>query len=336
MAITRSIVMQSLIAGALIAAVCGSGLAAQTLTLVSIGTGSVAGVYYPTGGAICRLVNRQRSRHGIHCSVVSTAGSIDNLDALRSGALQMGVVQSDWQYHAYHGSDRFAAAGAFEELRALFSVHPEPVTIVARADSGIRRVADLRGRRFHVGNPGSGTRASWAVLAEAFGLSHGDPALMSELQSAEIAQALCDNKIDAFMMLIGHPSGLVEDTASACDVRLVAIEGPEVDTLVADGAFYRKVIIPGGRYRGNPNDTPTYGVGATVVTSAEAPADVVYSVVKAVFEQLDRFRALHPAFADLQAAQMVSDSLTAPLHDGAVRYYRERGWWRAGASSNGG
>ena len=324
MTITRSIVMPSLIAGAFIAALCGTGLAAQTF--VSIGTGSVNGVYYPVGGAICRLVNRQRNRHGIHCSVVSTAGSIDNLNALRSGALQMGVVQSDWQYHAYHGSDRFVTAGAFEDLRALFSVHPRPVTIIARTDSDIRRVADLRGKRFHVGNPGSGARSSWTVLAPAFGLSHSDPAWVSGLQSAEIAQALCDNKIDAFMMLVDHPSGLVEDTASACDVRLVAIEGPPVDALVADAAFYRKVIIAGGQYRGNPQDTPSYGAGATVVTSAKVPADVVYPVVKAVFEQLDRFTALHPAFAGLTAAQMVRDSLTAPLHDGAVQYYRERGW----------
>jgi len=311
-------------AGVLAAAICVPGLAAQTF--VSIGTGGVTGVYYPTGGAICRLVNRQRKQHGVRCSVESTGGSGYNLNTIRSGALEMGVVQSDWQHHAYRGSARFEGAGPFTALRALFSVHPEPATIVARADSGIGHVRDLRGKRFNVGNSGSGTRASWQVLAQVFGLSNDDLALASELKSAEMAQALCDNKIDAFMIMIGHPSGLIEETVSTCNAKLVAIEGPEVDALVADNAFYRKAVIPGGLYRGNPDATPTYGVGATFVTSTRVPADVVYPVIKAVFDNLEQFKALHPAFANLKAVEMIKDSLTAPLHEGAIRYYRERGW----------
>ena len=324
MTMRHNLFLQSITAGALAAAICAPGLAAQTF--VSIGTGGVTDVYYPTGGAICRLVNRERKAHGIRCSVESTGGSVYNLNAIRSGALEMGVVQSDWQYHAYNGSARFEDAGPFTALRAMFSVHPEPATIVARADSGIGQMQDLRGKRFNVGNPGSGTRASWQVLAQAFGLSNDDLALASELKSAEMAQALCDNKIDAFMAMIGHPSGLVAEAASTCDARLVPVEGPEVAALIADNAFYRKAAIPGGLYHGNPDATPTYGVGATFVTSAEVPANVVYTVVKAVFDNLEQFKALHPAFAHLKASEMIKDSLTAPLHEGAIRYYRERGW----------
>ena len=312
-------------AAAALAASIASGPAAAQQTFITIGTGGVTGVYYPTGGAICRLVNKNRKEHGVRCSVESTGGSVYNINTIRAGELDMGVAQSDWQYHAYHGTSKFKDAGPFSELRAVFSVHPEPMTILARADSGITRIEQLKGSRLNIGNPGSGTRATWEVIEEALGWSRSDLKLAAELRSAETGQALCDNKIDAYFWPVGHPSALTKETVSTCDARLVSATGPVIDKLVADNSFYRQATIPGGMYTGNPDDVQTFGVGATFVSSTRTPADVVYVVVKAVFENFDDFRKLHPAFANLKKEEMVRDSLSAPLHEGAERYYREAG-----------
>jgi len=292
---------------------------------ITIGTGGVTGVYYPTGGAICRLVNKGRKQHHIRCSVESTGGSVYNINTIRAGELDMGVAQSDWQYHAYHGTSKFEEAGPFTELRAVFSVHPEPFTVVARADAGIKNFQDLKGKRVNIGNPGSGQRGTMEVLMNALGWTNDDFALASELKSAEQSAALCDNKIDAMVFTVGHPSGSIKEATTSCDSVLVNVTGPEVDKLVADNAYYRTATIPGGMYRGSDEDTKTFGVGATFVSSTNTPADVVYEVVKAVFENFDDFKKLHPAFANLKKEAMVKDGLSAPLHEGAERYYKEAG-----------
>ena len=294
-------------------------------TFVTIGTGGVTGVYYPTGGAICRLVNKKRKEHGIRCSTESTGGSVFNLNTIRSGDLDMGVAQSDWQYHAYHGSSKFKDKGANRELRAIFSVHPEPFTVVARADSGIRNFGDLKGKRVNVGNPGSGQRGTMEVLMEALGWKMSDFALASELKSSEQSMALCDNKIDAMVFTVGHPSGSITEATTSCDSVLVNVTGSAVDKLVTENDFYRTATIPGGMYNGNTNDIKTFGVGATFVTSTRTPANVIYQVVKAVFENFDTFRKYHPAFRILDKRQMIKDGLSAPLHAGAVKYYKEAG-----------
>ena len=294
-------------------------------TFVTIGTGGVTGVYYPTGGAICRLVNKNRNKHGIRCSTESTGGSVFNLNTIRAGDLDMGVAQSDWQYHAYHGSSKFKDKGANKELRAIFSVHPEPFTVVARADSGIRNFGDMKGKRVNVGNPGSGQRGTMEVLMEALGWKMSDFALASELKSSEQSMALCDNKIDAMVFTVGHPSGSIKEATTSCDSVLVNVTGSAVDMLVAENDFYRTATIPGGMYSGNANDTKTFGVGATFVTSTRTPENVIYQVVKAVFENFDSFRKFHPAFRNLDKRQMIKDGLSAPLHAGAVKYYKEAG-----------
>ena len=292
---------------------------------VTIGTGGVTGVYYPTGGAICRLVNKNRNKHGIRCSTESTGGSVFNLNTIRAGDLDMGVAQSDWQYHAYHGSSKFKDKGANRELRAIFSVHPEPFTVVARADSGIRNFGDLKGKRVNVGNPGSGQRGTMEVLMKALGWKMSDFELASELKSSEQSMALCDNKIDAMVFTVGHPSGSIKEATTSCDSVLVNVTGSAVDMLVAENDFYRTATIPGGMYSGNANDTKTFGVGATFVTSTRTPENVIYEVVKAVFENFDSFRKFHPAFRNLDKRQMIKDGLSAPLHAGAVKYYKEAG-----------
>jgi TRAP transporter TAXI family solute receptor len=292
---------------------------------ITIGTGGVTGVYYPTGGAICQLVNRDTKTHGIRCSVESTGGSVYNLNALRQGELDMGIAQSDWQYHAWHGDSKFAAQGPDKNLRSVFAIHAEPFTVVARRDSDIRTFSDLKGKRVNIGNPGSGQRGTMEVVMKAMGWNKDDFALASELKSSEQSSALCDNKVDAIVFTVGHPNGSIKEAATSCDVVLVPVDGAVINKLVADNSYYRLATIPGGMYKGNDQDTPTFGVGATLVSSAKVPDEVVYQVVKAVFEHLDRFRRLHPAFAHLKAEEMVKDGLSAPLHPGALRYYREAG-----------
>jgi TRAP transporter TAXI family solute receptor len=292
---------------------------------ISIGTGGVTGVYYPTGGAICRLMNKKRKEHGIRCSVESTGGSIYNLNNVRAGELEFGVVQSDWQYHAYNGTSKFKDKGPDKDLRAVFSVHPEPVTVLARPDSGIKNIDDVKGKRLNIGNPGSGTRGTWEVLQEALGWKLEDLKLASELKSAEMSQALCDNKIDAFFWLVGHPSASTKEAVASCNAKLVNVSGPAIDKLIKDRPYYRKATIPGGMYAGNDQDTTTFGVGATFVTSAKVSDDVVYNLVKAVFENFDDFKKLHPAFANLKKEEMIKDGLSAPLHPGAEKAYKELG-----------
>ena len=293
---------------------------------VTIGTGGQTGVYYVVGQSICKLVNRGTGTHNIKCTAPSTGGSVANLNAIKAGDQDMGVAQSDWQYHAYNGTSKFAEAGPFKELRAVFSVHPEPFTVVARTDSGIKTFDDLKGKRVNIGNPGSGQRGTMEVLMEAKGWTKDDFALASELKSSEQASALCDNKVDAIVFTVGHPNGSIQEATTSCDAIIVPVTGPEVDKLVSDNAFYSKAVIPGGMYKGTDKDAETFGVRATFVSSTKTDPDTIYQIVKAVFDNFDRFKKLHPAFANLDPKEMITKSLSAPLHDGAVKYYKEKGW----------
>ncbi|PID46946.1 MAG: C4-dicarboxylate ABC transporter substrate-binding protein [Proteobacteria bacterium] len=309
-----------------IAATASLAAPAMAQQFISIGTGGVTGVYYPTGGAICRLVNKGRKEHGIRCSAESTGGSVYNINTIKAGELEFGVAQSDWQYHAYNGTSKFEKAGKFDKLRAMFSVHPEPFTLVVRADSGIKSFADLKGKRVNVGNPGSGQRATTEVVMDAMGMKMDDLALAAELKGSEMAQAICDNKIDAMIYTIGHPAAAITEAANTCDVKLVNVEGEAIDKLVKENPFYRIAKIPAGMYKGTDEETTTFGVGATFVSSSDVPEKVAYTVTKAVFDNFDDFKKLHPAFANLKEEEMISAGLSAPLHDGAVKYYKERGW----------
>ncbi len=321
---------------ALAAAVGASGAMAQEESFITIGTGGVTGVYYPTGGAICRLVNRGRSDHGIRCSVESTGGSVYNVNAVQQGEIEFGVAQSDVQYQKYNGTEQFEDQGAYEGLRAVFSIHPEPFTVVARAGSGIESFEDLEGKRVNVGNPGSGQRVLMERLMDQQGWTMDSFQLASELQAAEQSQALCDNNIDAMVYSVGHPSGSIQEATTACDSVLVDVNNEAAQTLIEENDYYREATIPGGMYRGNDEDTTTFGVGATLVTSEDVSEDVVYEVVKAVFENFDQFKGLHPAFADLTREEMANEGLSAPLHPGAQRYFEEAGLLGGGESGESG
>jgi TRAP transporter TAXI family solute receptor len=293
---------------------------------VTIGTGGITGVYYAVGGAICRLVNKDRAKTGIRCSVESTGGSVYNVNTIKAGELDFGMAQSDVQYQDYNGTGPFKEAD--KDLRAVFSVHPEPFTVVARPEANIKQFADFKGKRFNVGNPGSGTLSAMEELLTTMNMKMTDFALASQLKADEHGPALCDNKIDGFFYGVGHPSANIQDPTTTCGAKLVPLTGPAVDELVKKHPYYAYATIPGGMYANNPQPTKTYGVLATMVTSSKIPADTVYVITKAVFENFDEFKKLHPAFANLDPKNMIQDGLSAPLHDGAARYYREKGWMK--------
>jgi TRAP transporter TAXI family solute receptor len=317
----------TLIAAALaLGATLASPVAVAQQKFVTIGTGGVTGVYYVAGGAICRLMNKERAKHGIRCSVESTAGSVYNVNTIKAGELDFGVTQSDVQFNAVKGLAQFKDGGAHSDLRAVFSIYPEVLMFLVRKESGIKKFEDLKGKRFNVSTPGSGTRATIDMLLTGMNMKTSDFSLTSELKPDEHGAALCDNKIDAFGYVIGNPAANIQDPTTTCGAKLVSLVGPAVDKLVNDYPYFAHATIPGGLYPGNPDAIKTFGVMASFVTSAKVPDNVVYAMVSAVFDNFEEFKKLHPAFANVEPKDMIKNGMSAPLHPGAVKYYKEKGW----------
>ncbi|MCK4536439.1 MAG: TAXI family TRAP transporter solute-binding subunit [Desulfuromonadales bacterium] len=293
---------------------------------VTIGTGGVTGVYYPTGGAISKMVNKKRKEYNLRATVESTGGSVFNVNAIMVGDLEFGVVQSDRQYQAYNGTADWEGKPQ-KKLRAVFSIHPESVTIVAADDAGINSVADLKGKRVNVGNPGSGQRGNTLDLLAAAGIDYKTDLKAEGIKAAESAGMLQDERIDAFFYTVGHPNGSVKEAvAGARKVKFVPVDKAIVDKLVAQFPYYAPSIIPIKTYPGvtNKADVASFGVKATFVTSADVSADVVYIITKEVFENFDEFKKLHPAYSTLTKESMLQ-GMSAPIHEGAMRYYKEVG-----------
>ena len=291
----------------------------------TIGTGGITGVYYPTGGAISKMINKKRKVYGVRCTVESTAGSVFNVNAVMSGDLDFGIVQSDRQYQAVNGKAEWKDAGPRKELRAIFSIHPEAVTLVSARDAGIKSIHDLRGKRVNIGNPGSGQRQNAIDALSAAGIDYKKDLHAEQVKASEAAGLLQDGRIDAFFYTVGHPSGAIKEaTAGKRKVRIIPIT--DTAALLDRYPYYAPAVIPIKFYPGadNRSDVPTFGVKATLVTSSGVPDDVVYAITKEVFENLDQFKKLHPAYEFLTPEGMLQ-GLSAPLHPGAVKYYKEAG-----------
>ncbi|WP_461211331.1 TAXI family TRAP transporter solute-binding subunit [Desulfocurvus sp. DL9XJH121] len=309
-------------------ALCGFAPASAQAktTFVTIGTGGITGVYYPTGGAIARIVNKKKDEYGIRCTVESTGGSVFNVNAVMAGDLEFGVVQSDRQYQAMKGLAEWEGKPQ-SKLRAVFSIHPETVTLVAADDAGIKTIADLKGKIVNIGNPGSGQRQNSIDALEAAGLNYESDIQAEGVKAAEAPGLLQDGRIDAFFYTVGHPNGAMKEaTAGKRKVRFVSIAGGGVDKLVKEKPYYAKAFVPMSNYESavNTEDVPTFGVKATFVTSADVSDEIVYAVTKEVFENFEEFKKLHPAYAVLTKESML-EGLSAPIHPGAMKYYKEAG-----------
>ncbi len=296
----------------------------NNLDFVSIGTGAVTGIYYPTGGAICRMINKKMAIYHIKATVEATAGSVYNVNAVLSGDLEFGVVQSDRQYQAWHGLSEWEEKGPRKDLRAVFSIHPESVTLIASLECGATHITHLKGLRVNIGNPGSGPLGNARDALSAFGLSEND--IFAEyVKAVEAPGLLQDERIDAFFYTVGHPNGNIKEaTSGRVKVRFIPLHGPPVDALVEKYPYYTKAAIPQKFYPNAKNtaDVQSFGVCGTLVTSVKVKERIVYAITKEIFENFEEFKSLHPAYAGLTKKGMLS-GLSAPLHKGALRYYRE-------------
>ncbi len=311
-------------AAAVAAGLLGASPAAQAQgKFITVGTGGIVGVYYPLGGAICRFVNANRKDHGLRCTVESTGGSVFNINAIMSGDMDIGFAQSDTQFHAMNGLNAFKDKPQ-PKLRALFSVYPEVFTVVTRQDANIKSFADIKGKRINIGDPGSGTRSTTELVMNATGIKKEDLKFAGELKFVEMAPALCDNKIDAFTFVAGHPNAIFQEAATSCASSIATVSGPGIDKLVKDNSFYAKANVPGKMYKGTDTAQPTFGVLATLVASADLPEQTAYIITKAVFDNFDDFKKLHPAVANINKEDLLQGN-SVPFHPGALRYFREKG-----------
>jgi uncharacterized protein len=293
---------------------------------VTIATGRPSGVYYPLGGSICRLFNLETPVDGRRCVATPSSGPVDNIESLHAGLADIAVVQSDVLADAVAGQGPFAFRGPDTSLRVLFTGHADAFTIIARRELGIRSAAELRGRRINMGSPGSGEQVSMARIMAALGVTRKDFAEVHELSAAGQHRALCANELDAIVYSVGHPNGLIEDVIRMCRGVLVEVAGPAIDAMLDRHPEYERTVIPGGTYRDNPLQAHTLGVRAVIVATSRLSDARAYAITKAVFDNFDDFRRLHPLFAMLSVDDMADVNGRAPLHPGAARYYRERGW----------
>ncbi len=290
---------------------------------VSIGSGAITGVYYPAGGAICRLLNRGRKEHGIRCSVESTEGSISNINAVRNGIIDFGIVQSNWQYNAYNGTGFFADQKPFKELRSVFSLYTETFTLAVLEKSEIKKLDDIVGRKVNFGPKGSSMYATMESIMTTKGWTAQSFSNITYLQPQEQPKALCEGKIEVMIYSSGNPNGVLQEATQVCKVRIIPIDRETVDRIIQSNPFYVRATIPGGMYTNNSADIETFGVKASIVTSEKTSVDIVYNVVKAAFENLDNFKTLHPVFSSIKKDDMIKEGNSAPLHPGALKYFKE-------------
>lgn len=293
--------------------------------LMVIGTGSVMGVYYPAGGAVCRLMNKERKTLGIRCSVEPTPGSIYNIEALQAAEVDFAIIQSDWQEHAYHGTGVFAQKGRYEKLRHVLALHNEAITAVVLKSSKIQKFDDIKGRIVNVGLEGSGIRTTMDDVMKAKNWTKADFKSLSEFAPSQQSKALCNGNIDVMLIATGHPNGLLHEVSSMCEVRILDVYDDVIKKFIAGNPQFSHAIIPGGLYAGVPGDVNTFGVKATIVTSSDVSDYMVYNMTRTIFENINAFKSLHPILANLDPTKMATEGRTAPYHNGALKYYKEKG-----------
>lgn len=313
---------------ALLLATAALPICAQPADII-IGTGASAGVHSDVGRAVCRLV--ERADQSTACEVTSIEGrdaaeALAVLTEVRNGAIEVGVVQSDWQYHAFQGSGPVEFMDVrFDNLRSLFSLHGELFTVIARKDSGIEELDDLVGKRVNIGNPGSSQRAIMDMVMAAKGWTKDSFRFVDELSSAEQLLALCHNRVQAVVAVVSHPDERTSKALELCNAKIVPVAGANIDKLVADNRFFAASEVPMSVYGMSGGPIPTFGVMVTSVTSSDLDEETAYAVVKSVFDNLDDMKRLHRALGNLLPGRMITAGLSAPLHPGAIRYYRESG-----------
>ena len=292
---------------------------------ITIGTGGVTGVYYPTGGAICRIMNKMKKTTGVKCTVESTGGSVCNINAIKKGELEFGIAQSDVVYQAYNGEGKFKNK-AFKDLRVVMSIHPELLTLVVRKDSKIKSFFDQKGKRINIGNPGSGNEAAVTTLFNACKSLKLSNIKIEQLKAAECPNALKDKKIDGYYYMVGHPTANIKDAANSTEIDLISLDKvPAAKKLVAQKPYYAWGVIPAGMYKGVNHSTKTYGVKAILVTSNKMDKKTVYYLTKAILDNFDKFKRMHPAYKNLTKKDLLKGFDHKIMHPAAVKAFKEAG-----------
>jgi len=295
---------------------------AHAVNFFSIGTGGVTGTYYPTGGAVCRLVNKQKSETKMHCSVESTGGSVYNINTIKNGELDFGIAQSDVVFQAYNGTGKFEGK-KYGDLRTVMAIYPELLALVVSKASGILTLEDMVEKKINVGNPGSGNEATAEILFSEVGMSRQDLALAGVLKAQECPTALRDKKIDGYFYMVGHPTSNIQDAANSVDIRLIPVDGVVADGMVSKYEYFAKGIIPAGIYKNVDKDIPSVGVKAVLVTQKNTKDEVVELVLRTILDEFENFKRLHPAYKTITKASLL-EGLSAPLHPAAKNLYQER------------
>ena len=290
---------------------------------ITIGTGGVTGTYYPTGGAICKFINQNKKESRIRCSVESTDGSLYNLNTLKNGELDFAIVQSDIVYQASKGEGIFKDT-KFSKLKSVMAIYPELLTLVTKKDANIHNLLDIKGKKINLGNSGSGNETTALSLFNESGIKKEDLKQTSTFTSSEMPDALKNNQIDGYFYMVGHPTVNIKDAANSTDIRIIPFENNILDSLVQKYPYFAKANIQAGTYKGQTTDITTFGVKAVLVTNETINETIVYNLVKALLENFDEFKKLHPAYANITKESLL-DGLSAPLHDGAKRYFKEAG-----------
>ncbi len=298
---------------------------------IVMSTGTIMGVYYPLGSAICRIINQHYDQHGVRCGVENTSGSIYNINALRHAEADFAIVQSDWQEHAFRGTNIYETDGPYEELRFLFSFYTEALTFIVRSDSDIYSLDDIQGKHINIGNKGSGARSTIEELFAHKGWGTTSFKSMYQFSPIEQIEQLCKGTVDVIILATGHPNGLIQEASNLCEIRILNIADKEVTSFVQNNPDFSFTSIPGGLYFGNSNDIRTFGVKATLVTNTDMSDDIAYLITKSVFEQLDELKRLHPVFYSFNIQDMIHQGQIAPIHEGARRYFIEKGYLEADA-----
>jgi TRAP transporter TAXI family solute receptor len=290
-------------------------LHAATPAYLTIGTGALNGVYYPAGGAICRLLNEDNASHGLHCTVQSTSGSLANLKELGQGKIQLALVQSDVVHHAAHGTGPFVGQPPNDRLRSLFRLHQESLTLIAGANSNINTLADIEGKRVDLGNPGSGERVTSQALLDAMGWQESSfaPVIPSSINNR--LEGLCDGTLDAAFMVAGHPNQGIGDLTGRCKARIIPIEGEQIDRLLKNHPYYQRGRIGANLYPGQPSGVNTFAVTAELVALDSLPDTQVRTVRDVLTARLKQFTRLHPALTTLTLDSMLAEA-EVPRHPG--------------------
>jgi TRAP transporter TAXI family solute receptor len=291
--------------------------------IVAIGTGGISGTYFPTGGSICRLVNSYTLKSNIRCVVESTDGSVYNINELSKGNFELGIVQSDILYQAYNGKGEFKD-NKHQSLRAIMAIYPELLTLVTKGSANIQRLSDIKGKSISIGSNGSGSEASVKILLKESNINLSDIKELKNIDSNRVRFALQREQIDGYFYMVGHPAIDIKKVSHDTDVSIIPIDGTYVDNLIKKYPYYAKGIIKKGTYKGLQKDIKTYGVKALLVASDSLNNDKVYFILKSILENFDKFKRLHPAYANITKESLL-EGLSAPLHDGAKKYYKEIG-----------